>query len=115
MTENLKAELKELEDAHVNIEVRAYAERLGQILADDFREIGSSGTMFDKEDCLVDGVVLSEMSIHNYEVEQLAPDVVLATYYIKDETRGRNTLRSSIWKRINDRWQLYFHQGTVSK
>ncbi|AKG05797.1 DUF4440 domain-containing protein [Salimicrobium jeotgali] len=115
MIEDLKAELKELEQAHVNIEVRASAERLGEILADDFREIGSSGIMLNKEDCLVDGVVLSEMSIHNYEVEQLAPDIVLATYYIKDETRERNTLRSSIWKRINNRWQLYFHQGTVSK
>nr|WP_242947776.1 hypothetical protein [Desulfosporosinus lacus] len=46
----------------------------------------------------------------------LAPDVVLATYRAvkSNESREemRNSLRSSIWKFLDGRWQMVFHQGT---
>ncbi|WP_371514475.1 hypothetical protein [Solibacillus sp. R5-41] len=71
--------------------------------------------MYDKKECLETGVVLTEMSLHNYEIYPLAPDVVFATYFIVDKTRNRNTLRSSIWKLIDSRWQLFLHQGTISR
>jgi hypothetical protein len=45
----------------------------------------------------------------------LAPDVVLATYRVVDETRKQHTLRSSIWKLKDGRWQMVFHQGTPTK
>lgn len=114
MNHKLKQHLKELEEMHTNSEIRKSREELDKILADDFFEIGSSGYMFDKKECLESGVVLTEMSLHNYEIYPLAPDVVLSTYFIVDETRKRNTLRSSIWKFIDGRWQLYFHQGTIT-
>ncbi|HEY4553828.1 MAG TPA: DUF4440 domain-containing protein [Bacillaceae bacterium] len=114
MDENLKEQLKALEESHINLEVRKSREALDRILADDFFEIGSSGYMFDKKECLDSGVVLTEMTLHNYEIYPLAADVVLATYFIVDKTRNRNTLRSSIWKKIDGRWQLYFHQGTIT-
>ncbi|MEH7236690.1 DUF4440 domain-containing protein [Bacillus sp. JJ1562] len=114
MNEQLKQHLKELEEMHTNIEVRKSREELDKILADAFFEIGSSGYMFDKKECLEFGVALTEMSLHNYEIYPLAPDVVLSTYYIVDVTRERNTLRSSIWKLIDGRWQLFFHQGTIT-
>lgn len=115
MSYNLKVQLRELEETHINLEVRTSSEELDKILADDFWEIGSSGVKYDKQECLELGVVLSEMTIHNYEIQALAPDVVLATYFIEDITRKRNTLRSSIWKYIDSRWQLYFHQGTITQ
>ena len=74
-----------------------------------FLEIGSSGYMFDKKECLETGVVLTEMSLHNYEIYLLSSGVVLSTYFIVDKTRSRNTLRSSIWKFVDNRWRLYFH------
>ncbi len=111
---NLKDHLKALEESHTSIEIRKSREKLDKILADDFFEIASSGYMFDKQECLDSGVVLTEMTLHNYEIYPLASDVVLATYYIQDKTRNRNTLRSSIWKVIDGRWQLYFHQGTIT-
>ncbi|MEH7225272.1 DUF4440 domain-containing protein [Bacillus sp. JJ1566] len=114
MNEQLKQHLKELEEMHTNIEVRKSREELDKILADEFFEIGSSGYMFDKKECLESGVALTEMSLHNYEIYPLAPDVVLTTYFIVDKTRNRNTLRSSIWKLIDGRWQLFFHQGTIT-
>ena len=114
MDNDLKKHLKELEERHTNLEVRKSREELDNILADDFFEIGSSGYMFNKKDCLESGVVLTEMTLHNYEIYPLAADIVLSTYYIMDKTRNRNTLRSSIWKKIDGRWQLFFHQGTIT-
>lgn len=114
MIEHLKAHLRALEESHTQLEVRKSKERLDEILADDFFEIGSSGYMYDKKECLETGVVLAEMTIHQYEIYPLAEDVTLATYFLVDTTRNRNTLRSSIWKFIDGRWQLYFHQGTIT-
>lgn len=114
MIENLKEHLQQLEESHTGMEVRMSREKLDEILAEDFFEIGSSGYMYDKKECLETGVVLTEMKLHNYEIYPLAHDVVLATYFLVDTTRERNTLRSSIWKFIDGKWQLYFHQGTIT-
>ncbi|MBT2640591.1 MULTISPECIES: DUF4440 domain-containing protein [unclassified Bacillus (in: firmicutes)] len=114
MEANLKEHLKALEESHTGLEVRTSREKLDEILSDQFFEIGSSGYIFDKKECLETGVVLTEMSLHNYEIYPLASNIVLSTYFIVDKTRNRNTLRSSIWKLIDGRWQLYFHQGTIT-
>ena len=114
MDVNLKEHIKELEKRHTGLEVRNSRKELDKILADDFFEIGSSGYMFDKKECLESGVVLTEMSLYNHEIYPLSSDVVLSTYFVVDKTRNRNTLRSSIWKLIDGRWQLYFHQGTIT-
>nr|WP_242876402.1 DUF4440 domain-containing protein [Desulfosporosinus hippei] len=56
------------------------------------------------------------MIIEDFQVKVLATDVVLATYRAvkTNESREemRNSLRSSIWKFIDGRWQMVFHQGT---
>ena len=65
---NLKDHLKKLEESHTGMEVRTSLEKLDAILADDFFEIGSSGYMYDKKECLESGVVLTEMTLHNYEI-----------------------------------------------
>lgn len=114
MIENLKEHLQQLEESHTGLEVRRSKEKLDAILADDFFEIGSSGYIYDKKECLETGVVLTDMKLYNYEIYPLAHDIVLATYFLVDTTRERNTLRSSIWKLIDGHWQLYFHQGTIT-
>ena len=114
MAETLKEQLQKLEESHTSMPVRTSMEKLGELLADDFFEIGSSGFVYDKQECLETGVVLTDITLYNYEIYPLAEDVVLSTYFIVDTTRNRNTLRSSIWKLIDGRWQLYFHQGTIT-
>lgn len=111
----LKEHLKELEESHLKPDVRTSPQQLDKILADDFFEFGSSGYIIVKQDCIGEGGVEPfEMSLHHFDIHPLAPDVVLTTYYIKDQTRNRNTLRSSIWKWIDGRWQMFFHQGTIT-
>lgn len=114
MNSELKKHIRQLEESHTTLENRKSVEFLGEILADDFFEIGSSGYFFNKAECLETGVVLTDMTLFNHEVYPLAEGVVLSTYFVRDETRNRNTLRSSIWKMIDGRWQLYFHQGTIT-
>lgn len=111
---DLKQHIKRLEESHITPNIRESMEKLDEILADEFFEIGSSGYMCDKKECLETGVVLSDMTMHNFDMYPLADDVVLTTYFIVDTTRNRNTYRSSIWKLIDGRWQLYFHQGTIT-
>ncbi|MBA2173687.1 DUF4440 domain-containing protein [Halobacillus locisalis] len=115
MNQQLIQQLKVLEKSHISLEVRTSKEAMNEILADEFWEIGSSGIIYDKEYCLEQGVVLTDMSLHHYHVQELSEGVALATYLVVDKTRQRNTWRSSIWKFIDDRWQLYFHQGTITK
>ncbi|MGP4042181.1 nuclear transport factor 2 family protein [Gracilibacillus sp. D59] len=115
MINNLKVHLQELEESHLQLDVRNDSKKLAQILADDFHEFGSSGILIDKKMCLEHGINLDDMTLHNYQIDQLASDVVLATYYVINKTKNRNTLRSSIWKHIDGRWQLSFHQGTITK
>ncbi|MDN3955144.1 DUF4440 domain-containing protein [Sporolactobacillus laevolacticus] len=115
MDNQIRDLLKTLEQSHLSLEIRKSPEALDNILADDFFEIGSSGAMFYKQDCLKNGVALDELKLYNFDMQVLAPDVVLTTYFINNKTRNRNTLRSSIWKFIDGRWQLLFHQGTVTK
>lgn len=106
--------IQQLEEMLLNLEVRASREQLDKLLADDFFEIGSSGYIFTKADCLEDGVVLTEMTLHHFEMRELADDLVLTTYFNVDKTRNRNTWRSSIWKKKDDVWQMCFHQGTIT-
>lgn len=111
---DLKQHIKRLEESHIKPDMRESVEKLDEVLADAFFEIGSSGFMYDKRECLETGVVLADMSLHNFEMYPLAEGVVLTTYFIVDTTRNRNSYRSSIWKLMDGRWQLYFHQGTIS-
>lgn len=111
---DLKQHIKRLEESHIKPDMRESVEKLDEVLADAFFEIGSSGFMYDKRECLETGGVLADMSLHNFEMYPLAEGVVLTTYFIVDTTRNRNSYRSSIWKLMDGRWQLYFHQGTIS-
>nr|WP_309101136.1 nuclear transport factor 2 family protein [Fredinandcohnia onubensis] len=111
MENQLKQHLKELEEMHINVEVRKNSEALEKLLADDFFEIGSSGYMFNKKECLESRIDLSVMSLHNYEIYPLAADVVLTTYFIVNETRKRNTLRSSIGSMLKEDGNCIFIKG----
>ncbi|WP_338753069.1 DUF4440 domain-containing protein [Bacillus sp. FJAT-52991] len=115
---NLKEYIKGLDEKLLRPEVRASPEELNNLLADEFFEYGGSGNIFVKSDFTgaagVGGGVELKLTLHNFDMHILADDVVLTTYQIKDETRKQNTLRSSIWKYRNEKWQLFFHQGTLT-
>lgn len=103
-------------------EVRQSPEAVRALLADDFIEFGSSGRVYNKasivealaEETTAEAALVPE--VHHFTVQFIAPDAVLVTYRSSRRTDGtarRTTLRSSIWKLIDGRWQMLFHQGTV--
>lgn len=93
-------------------EVRKSVEELEILLDDDFIEFGSSGRIFNKQQ-VIDGLVnepIIQMTLMDFEVKLLAPDVALTTYRVLKHKDMKYSLRSSIWKRKEDKWQMVFYQ-----
>ena len=109
---------RQLEERLLQPEVRSSGGELSRLLADDFIEFGSSGAIYNKQQ--ITGSLtreqIMERSAADFSVRVLADDVVLLTY--RSTTRDPATaeewhsLRSSIWKLNEARWQMIFHQGT---
>jgi hypothetical protein len=54
----------------------------------------------------------------NFYVRQISSEVALVTYCaVIENSLGIeiDSLRSSIWKSTNGKWQILFHQGTTRK
>ncbi|OAT74742.1 nuclear transport factor 2 family protein [Parageobacillus thermoglucosidasius] len=112
----LKKYLCQLEKRLLEPEIRTTPAELEKLLADDFFEFRSSGNVWYKKDCVGEsGLSVRKMTLYDFDIHLLSEDVVLTTYRVKDETRMQHTLRSSIWKFIGGRWQMFFHQGTIIK
>ncbi|MEJ2266253.1 MAG: DUF4440 domain-containing protein [Anaerolineales bacterium] len=98
--------------------VRTSPEKLVQLLSDDFIEFGSSGQAYDKQQAIeaLQHGSGEHFSLQDFQVRPLAPGVILATYravkFSDKRQDSRYSLRSSIWKFEEDRWQMVFHQGT---
>ncbi|MDQ0159774.1 hypothetical protein J2S77_001760 [Alkalibacillus salilacus] len=112
----LREHLENMERSHLKPDNRISSDFFEELLADDFIEFGSSGGVSYKKDCIgEDGVGVRDLSLNDFEISLLSSDVVLATYRVKDKTRQQDTLRSTIWKFRDGRWQMFFHQGTIVK
>jgi hypothetical protein len=107
-------ELIRLEQSLFERDVRASPDRLEELLAPDFLEIGSSGRVFDRAAIVRE--LQSEnpktVSATNFEVRFLTPKIALLTYRSRRIEEGTSFLRSSIWRHREGRWQMVFHQGT---
>jgi hypothetical protein len=110
--------IRQLEERLLQADVRRSTTDVGDLLADDFVEFGSSGRIFDKPATMAALQYESptEIALVDYRARVLAPDVVLVTYRAvrSASTLAASTqsLRSSIWRKLDARWQLVFHQGT---
>lgn len=79
----LKEHLYQLEERLLQPKVRTYLEEITKLLAEDFFEFGSSGTVWYKKDCVgSEGLSVRKMTLHDFAIHDLAPDVVLTTYRI---------------------------------
>lgn len=96
---------------------RADPHRAGELLAEDFVEFGASGRVWDRGTMLAalaaDTSVETEAVIADADMtgRVLADSLVLLTY--RSTTAVRSALRSSLWRREEGGWRVFFHQGTV--
>ena len=93
-------------------ECRRDRERLARLLADDFTEVGASGTMWDKSSIL--DMLGTEIPVEIEVIEPtgrvIGPDYVLLQWISRaSEMRAR---RTSLWRRTDTGWELVHHQGT---
>ncbi|WP_405883372.1 nuclear transport factor 2 family protein [Streptomyces sp. NBC_01136] len=100
----------------LDAEVRRSPERMGALLHPDFHEFGSSGRLWDRASVIAELTLPAQqgsrpITASRMKGVQLAPDVVHLTFDTAGDN-GRRAHRSSLWRRTEEGWRLYFHQGT---
>lgn len=94
------------------------SETPAQLLADSFVEFGSSGRVYTKAQIIaaLQAESTVKISVSQFNVRLLAPHIALVTYRAQRHTEPPVcSLRSSIWQQIEGKWQMVFHQGTLSE
>lgn len=120
--DELHAHLKDLEERLFDPAVRGSRQALAELLSPDFREIGSSGRLFDFETVVAslttdpNNIALRELD--DFNACLLSSDIALVTYRATRTSPDKpvvKSLRSSIWQRDADgKWRMIFHQGTLT-
>ncbi|GHA89427.1 MULTISPECIES: DUF4440 domain-containing protein [Streptomyces] len=106
----IEAELRLLDPV-----VRVSEDLLASMLHPDFREIGTSGRIWDRDTIIgvltaADAPRPGPLTASRMRGERLAPDLVHLTF--DTESKGLRSHRSSLWRLTGRDWLLYFHQGT---
>jgi hypothetical protein len=102
-----------LERELLTTQCRADRQRVADLLHADFREYGASGRVWTRAEVIVSMADAPSVSgeAADFCSQELAEGVVLLTYRI---TGTRPSLRSSVWVLTAERWQMLFHQGTLT-
>lgn len=111
---NAFQEIESFERELVNPKTRSNAERIAELLTDEFLEFGSSGKMIRKCDVLdaaeKPGIMTYQLDDFNFKM--LGESYVLVTY--RSVTSSQLiALRSSIWVKEYGSWKMLHHQSTV--
>ena len=118
LSEGLLDELKRLEQLLLTDAVRKNREAVSALLAEDFREFGSSGRIFTKNAILdlLETEGPGQVSMEDFALQEITSSVALVTYKSISLAGPsvRKALRSSLWKREEGSWRMVFHQGTLT-
>lgn len=120
MTESsLTKLLREQEEALLDPDIRGSEVRLDELLAEEFVEFGSSGVRFDRQSiigALTNAAQNEKLSLTDFNVIAWADGIAAVSYICEchdaKDKLVRRSLRSSLWKEVNGKWQIAFHQGT---
>jgi hypothetical protein len=116
--ETICAHLRACEEALLDPLVRRDRARVAELLAEDFREFGSSGRVW------TGGEILELLATEDYRApamedfhcDSIGEGVALVTYRTvrMDAESGLRSavLRSSLWTKKSGAWRVRFHQGT---
>ena len=113
---------RELETKLHRKDIRNSPDVVLELLADEFMEFGSSGLIYNKSETvesLKNEQKDLQIIIENFMAQSIGSDIVLVTYRSSkldpDDGTRFSALRSSIWKLIDGKWRMIFHQGTRIK
>lgn len=111
--------LESLERRLLDPQVRASPSEVSPLLADDFVEIAANGQVYDRAQIIevLQKSPTPQTALSDFKSKLLSADIALVTfYYSREATPERpaaKSIRSSIWKRMDGRWRMVFHQGTL--
>lgn len=110
------AKLKLLEENLWKTDFRFDVSKMDKVLALDFFEFGRSGKIYQRKDTLSinSQKIPCVFPLTDLNIRLLNENTAQVTYisvvnYLESKEKS---LRSSIWSRLDNRWQLRFHQGT---
>lgn len=100
----------ELEKSLFKYEYMSNNEYLNNIIDDNYKELGKSGILFNKDDVV--NYLLSQqrdrnIEIYNFSDEELAPNLWIVHYITLSD--DKKIYRTSIWKDN----KIIFHQASV--
>ncbi|MGV2619781.1 UNVERIFIED_CONTAM: DUF4440 domain-containing protein [Halobacillus marinus] len=111
----LEKHLYQLETKLLEGEVRKSATSLNELLADDFLEFSSTGKAYGKEHVLkrLPGEDDPGFQLDDFHCTPLSPERAMTSFRIYIQKTDKHSLRTSVWKRTDGKWQMTFHQGTM--
>ncbi|WP_211652968.1 nuclear transport factor 2 family protein [Planococcus alpniumensis] len=111
--EHLQKQFLALENSHLAPVARGLNRNMADILDAEFFEFGMSGGTCQRSDFNGDyDLQKDDYRISRFEAKSLGPESVLTIYVLENRTTGIWSHRSSVWKKRQDGWKLFFHQGT---
>lgn len=112
----LKEELLEYEKDFYRKSFCDKRENLDARIDDEFFEFGKSGKIYNKLDVIESLSRLDRdrnIEITSFEIKVLEGEVVMTNYISHEKDISISCLRTSIWKKADEKWRLCFHQGTI--
>lgn len=112
--DKIKTELLYLEELLISLEEGKKQNLFQELIADDFLEIGSSGKVYTK-DAVFEALKHEKernIVITGAVIKCISENIYLLVY--QSQEPERIVKRSSIWVKNENKWQILFHQGTVT-
>lgn len=115
----LKYQLKALEEKLLEADLSLHPEIIDELISDDFEEVGDKGKVSSRAE-VVSWLIKKDKNLEwvldEFKLRSLTSELVLLNYVEKlknsSNEKSKSTLRSSLWRNCNDRWQMVFHQAT---
>jgi hypothetical protein len=118
ISESLLAHLIEQERLLLEPSVRQSSPHLDKLLSPHFHEISANGMMFNKSHVMsrLPNEKVPQFYNQSFKGQMLSDDLAQLTYHAayrhSVKTPLHYSIRMSIWKHVNNRWVLIYHQGT---
>lgn len=120
MNDEITDQIRQLELKLLHSDIKVMSSLLEALLAKEFEEIGSNGTISRRQD-VVDWLLNKNPQdrwlLTDFRVRELSTDLVLAIYHAEKVVGKKNmvskgSIRSSIWRHNTQGWQMVFHQAS---
>jgi len=117
MMSSLEEKLRDLEIKVMTAAGERRADDIRDLVADDFFEIGRSGTTYTKAEVLaaIEVAPLRKFTLEDFKIVASGEGWALVSYRAAERTAyaSSTSLRSTLWVERGGKWQIVFHQGTT--